>query len=97
MSFKGTFYSLTLMFSSQKFLTLANIVINQLFPGKIIFFTIFGIQLFAICPPLSLCTYFRLKQKWIFITINALDITDLLQYWLMVEIFDWKALPSVVK
>ena len=68
--------------------TSANIVINRLFPERLVisgkfFFTILGIWLFATAHPLLLCTYFWLKQKWIFMTNiknNIPEITDLLRY-----------------
>ena len=78
-----------------KILTSDNIIINRLYP--LIIFTILGILLFAIADPLSLFTYFRLRQKWIFATgaKNIVsEITDLLQYWPMIAVFGGKTLKA---
>ena len=82
-----------LMLSHQKNLISANIVINLLCNDHYFLYLAFD---YCNHSSLSLCTYFQLKQKWIFATNmnknNILEITDLLLYWLMLEIFNRKAL-----
>ena len=80
----------------KKILASDNTVITRLFMEHN-FFTMLGTRLFATALPYSLCTHFRLKQKRISRHTrknNVPEMTDLLQYLPMLDIFAGRALIS---